>query len=124
MMAITAGMVFVSGCSDVFKRSCEQGNFVGLIVPANVRYPIVLKVGETMTVSSNYGTGTGSQGEGCDNVLYTSAERPERFEFVSTDTGILTVTSQGKVTAVAPGQAWVYAVANGIQGRQERITVE
>jgi hypothetical protein len=110
-------------CSDLFMRSCERGRFVGLLVPDNVPYPLVLKVGASVTVSSNYGTGTGQQGENCDKVLYTSFERPELFQFFSTDPSVASVSSVGVVTAVAPGKSSVYAVANGIQGRTEQITV-
>ena len=44
-------------------------------------------------------------------------------DYVSTDTAVIAVTKQGRVTAMAPGNASVYAVANGINGRSQQITV-
>jgi hypothetical protein len=123
LLAIGAVALGVPACSGFTFRDCERGNFVGLIPPEDVSYPLTVKVGASIRVTSNYGTGKGNQGESCDRVLYTSLERPEQFQFFSTDPGVATISSTGTVTGIAPGQTVVYAIANGIVGRQETITV-
>jgi hypothetical protein len=85
----------------------------------------VLVVGDTVRLTAEYyADGPGFPlGPGHERV-YTSRDRPARFQWSSSDSTVLRVDPEGLVAALAPGQAEVTARVGGISSPGVVLTVQ
>jgi hypothetical protein len=84
-----------------------------------------LAVGDSIRLTAElYADGPGFPlGPGHERV-YTSDERPGRFRWISSDTLVLRIDSQGVAHALAPGESIVTAQVGELVSRGVRVTVQ